>query len=126
MRAQSARISQLEDVVHRFQMLTDQSIGRLDGDAQRLSSGQTQIMYALNELRAARDVIFTELGADAMQAKLRPTLPDQAFGPTHAFRSRGGSGAPRLLAAGGENEYEEAPWQHRGRRGGGGGRGRRG
>ena len=123
---QGARISQLEDVVNRYQLLTDQAIERLDGDAQRQIAANSRTAYALNDLRAARDAIFTEIGVEKMQARVRAGPIEPQFGQTHAFRSRGGSGGG---SAGNTrsyphdapyepNEYEAGRWQQRRGRGG--------
>ena len=64
------RVGQLEDVIVRFQMLQDQSVGRLDDDVRRLEGNQGKTNMAIKEMRASRDVIFQHLGAEQLIATM--------------------------------------------------------
>ena len=121
---QSARISQLEDVVNRFQMIIDQSLGRLDGDVQRLTANHSRTTQALTELRTARDAIFAEIGPERMQERLRAPRVEPQFGQGHVFRGRGGSAAGGDRGGAYEPEFDDGRWQQQqgGRRYRGGGR----
>jgi hypothetical protein len=111
LRLQSARISQLEDVVNRFQMIMDQTMGRLDCEVQRLTSNQTHTTQTVNELRNARDAIFEELGFDKMQDRLRQqrAQAEPPFGG--GFRSRGGVRSNFSPGGAYEHAPSEGQWQ---------------
>ena len=89
LRMQGARISQNEDVLNRFQLIMDQTMGRLDGEVQRLSAGSARTMQALADLRACRDAIFREMGEERMQARVRERPAEAQFGNPAAFKGRG-------------------------------------
>ena len=120
-RLQSARLSQLEDVMNRYQMITDQTLARLDCGFQRLECAHTQITRDVNALKTARDAIFDELGFEKMQTRIAASAhppPPQQFG-------RGGY-RPERQPADPRYEYDSLPWQTQPpRRGRGGGGGRR-
>ena len=120
-RIQSGRLSQLEDVMNRYQTITDQTLGRLDCGFQRLETVHNQIIRDINALKTARDAIFDELGFEKMQTRIAASAhppPPQQFG-------RGGY-RPERQPADPRYEYDSLPWQTQPpRRGRGGGGGRR-
>jgi uncharacterized coiled-coil protein SlyX len=122
MRMQSARLSQLEDVMTRFQLIMDQTMARLDCDVQRLSSSNNQVQKNINELRTARDVIYTELGMDKLHGHARAPPPESSFGRQPGSFNRqpfpGGQYQQEYDGGGGGG----GSWQQQRRSRGGGGR----
>ena len=115
-RLQSARLSQLEDVMNRYQMITDQTLARLDCGFQRMETNHNQIVRDIVALKTARDAIFDELGFEKMQTRIAAsahTPPPQTFG-------RGGYRTERQPEP--RYEYDSPPWQTQPPRRGRGGR----
>jgi hypothetical protein len=114
-RLQSARLSQLEDVMNRYQMITDQTLARLDCGFQRMETNHSQIVRDVNALKTARDAIFDELGFEKMQARIAASAhppPPQTFG--RGYRQERQPDA--------RYEYDSTPWQTQPPRRGRGGR----
>jgi hypothetical protein len=108
--------------MNRYQMITDQTLARLECGFQRLESAHNQITRDVNALRTARDAIFDELGFEKMQTRLGAASnpPPQQFG-----RQGGGYRQERqhVHSPDTRHTYDSAPWQmqapRRGRGGGG-------
>lgn len=66
----TARVAQLEDVVSRFQIILEHTQGRLDDDIQRLRQTVDRLSSSVEDLTMSRDVVFGELGAEAMGQRL--------------------------------------------------------
>lgn len=122
-RMQSARLSQLEDVMNRYQLLTDQTMARLECGMSRAETAHKQTCRHIDDLKRARDAVFEELGIDKMNSRVAAPPPQPLQQP---FGRRGGFQTERQRMYSPEARYvnhDEGQWvQQSSRRGGRGGR----